>query len=110
MVDELLQSVVPRGACLAAGLVLGVLFSHELRPVAKRAIKWGMAAGGTVQEVAAEAFERGQDLFAEARYEREQELHEAEERRNGARPATPDAASGSGSRGSAGRGRRAAGA
>ena len=101
MVDELLQAVIPRGAYLAAGLALGAMFSQELRPVAKRAIKWGLAAGATLQEAAAEACERGQDLVAEARYEREQEL---EERRNGARSGGRAEAS----QRSATRGRRAA--
>jgi hypothetical protein len=45
-------------------------FNDQLRWVAKEAIKLGMAAGDRLQEVTAEAYERGQDLVAEVRAER----------------------------------------
>jgi hypothetical protein len=66
------ESAVSRAALLLAGIAIGATFSKELRPVAKRAIRFGLTAGGAVQEAAAEAYERGQDLVAEARYEQEQ--------------------------------------
>ncbi len=45
-------------------------FNDQVRRVAKEAIKLGMTAGERVQEVTAEAYERGQDLVAEVRAER----------------------------------------
>jgi hypothetical protein len=72
MFGQSLESAVSRAALLLAGIAIGATFSKELRPVAKRAIRFGLTAGGAVQEAAAEAYERGQDLVAEARYEQEQ--------------------------------------
>jgi hypothetical protein len=45
-------------------------FNDQVRRVAKEAIKLGMTAGERIQEVTAEAYERGQDLVAEVRAER----------------------------------------
>jgi hypothetical protein len=73
MFDALLESVLPGGVYLALGLALGAAFSRQLRPVAKEAMKVGMSFAARAEEVAAEAYERGQDLVAEARYEYEQE-------------------------------------
>ncbi|HZV53175.1 MAG TPA: hypothetical protein VFD49_25855 [Candidatus Dormibacteraeota bacterium] len=72
MVDELLDTVVPGGIWLAAGLVIGSALGRRLRPVAKAALKVGMDVADRVQEVGAEAAERAQDLMAEVRQEREQ--------------------------------------
>jgi hypothetical protein len=80
MVEEVLELAFPGGALLAAGVAVGAAFGRQLRPVAKEAIKLGLTAGALVQEAAAEAYERGQDLVAEARYEHAQE-------HNGGRPA-----------------------
>lgn len=79
MIEEVVDAFVPGGAFLAAGVALGAAFSKQLRPVAKEAIKIGMVAGAAVQEAAAEVYERGQDLVAEARYEREQDQAAARE-------------------------------
>lgn len=69
MFEDLLEVFVPGGAWLGAGLVLGAAFGKQLRPVAKGAIKYGLQVGDRMQAVAAEAYERGQDLVAEARQE-----------------------------------------
>lgn len=45
-------------------------FNDQVRWVAKEAIKLGMAAGDRIQEVTAEAYERGQKLVGEVRAER----------------------------------------
>lgn len=99
MIDELVETFVPGGAILAAGVALGAMFGKQLRPVAKEAIKLGMVAGEAVQEVAAEVYERGQDLVAEARYEHEHggdghTVEPAAEPRNGERERRPRAARG----------------
>ena len=70
MFDELVEVMFPGAGWLAIGLAIGTAFSEQLRPVAKEAIKIGMTVGERVQEATAEAYERGQDLVAEARAER----------------------------------------
>ena len=74
MFDDLLGLFLPRGAYIAAGVAIGAAFSKQLRPVAKQMLKGAMGLTQQVQTAAAEAYERGQDLVAEARYEQEQEL------------------------------------
>ena len=58
---------------VAVGVAVGAAFGEQLRPLAKQVIKAGLTVADQVQRVAAEAYERGQDLIAEARKEREQE-------------------------------------
>jgi len=83
MIEEALELAFPGAAFLAAGVAVGAAFGRQLRPMAKGAIKLGLTASARVQEVAAEAYERGQDLVAEARFEHEQE-------QEGRRPAAPE--------------------
>ncbi len=73
MFEELLESVVPGGIWLAAGVAVGAAAGDRIRPVAKAAIGFGMAASDRVQAFGAEAVERVQDIVAEARQERAQE-------------------------------------
>ena len=73
MFEDLLELAFPGGALLAAGVAVGAAFGRQLRPVAKQAIKLGLTAGAMAQEAAAEMYERGQDLVAEARHEHAQE-------------------------------------
>lgn len=70
MFDDLIELVFPGTGWLVLGVALGTAFSEQLRPVAKEAIKIGLTVSERVQEAAAEAYERGQDLVAEARHER----------------------------------------
>ena len=71
MFEELAETVFPGGAFVAIGLTLGAAFGEQLRPLAKQVVKAGMAVADQVQAAAAEAYERSQDLVAEARQERE---------------------------------------
>jgi hypothetical protein len=91
MVEELVEAVVPGGAWLAVGVALGVAFGERLRPVAKSALKVGMDVVERAQVAGAEALERGQDLVAEARHEREEE-RAAPARRRTRRPTSADVA------------------
>ena len=67
MFEELIETFVPGGGWLVAGVVLGTAFGDRLRPLAKTALKTGMAFAERAQEAGMEAIERGQDLVAEAR-------------------------------------------
>jgi hypothetical protein len=71
MLDDAAGRLVPVGALLVVGLAAGILFSNELRPVAKRVIRFGLEAADRAQELSSEALERMQDLVAEVQYERE---------------------------------------
>jgi hypothetical protein len=92
MVEEVVETISPGGIWLAAGVALGTAFGRQLRPVAKSAVKAGMAATERLRELGAEAVEQTQDLVAEARHEREQErsrpaeIAEAPPRRQRAAP------------------------
>jgi hypothetical protein len=72
MIDELLEMILPGGAWLAAGIAIGAAFGTSLRPTAVRVMAAGLAAADRLQEAGAEAYEKAQDLMAEARHEREQ--------------------------------------
>jgi hypothetical protein len=98
MLEELAELAFPGGAFVAAGVAVGAAFGQQLRPVAKQVVKTGMKVAAQVQEVAAEAYEQGHDLIAEARHEYEQENGTG---RKGATPASESSESPS-------RGRRSA--
>ena len=70
MIDEIVETILPGGAWLTAGVVIGAAFGTTLRPVAVRVMAAGMDAAERLQEVGAEAYEKAQDLVAEARHER----------------------------------------
>ena len=73
MFEELAELLFPGGALVAFGVGIGAAFGQQLRPVAKQVVKGGMVAASRLQEFAAEAYEQGQDLVAEARQEVEHE-------------------------------------
>lgn len=90
MFNDLIESVIPGAGWLAVGMAIGTLFSDSLRPVAKEAIKLGIDVGERLQEATAEAYERGQDLVAEARAERVNGTSAARPARRATRPRTAE--------------------
>jgi hypothetical protein len=75
MFDDLLEAVGgTAGRAVGLGLALGagVLIGRGMRPVAKGAIRGFMAATERVREYAAEAGESLEDLYHEAKAERDQ--------------------------------------
>ncbi len=60
------------GLGAAAALSLAGSGTADLRPVAKRVLKVCVVAADRVQEIAAEARESLEDLYAEVRFEQEQ--------------------------------------
>jgi len=70
MLDEIVEEILPGGLWLVAGLAIGTAFSEALRPVAVRVLRVCMDVADRAQEVGAEAYEKTQDLIAEARHER----------------------------------------
>jgi len=85
MIDEIVDRAVPWGAFIAVGALIGAAFPRETRAAAKRVMLFGLRATDWARAVGAEAYEKGQDVFAEARLEYEQVSLEAErqaQRRN----------------------------
>jgi hypothetical protein len=86
MLDDLLETVggTP-GRILGIGLALGVgvLIGRGMRPVAKGAMKGYMSLADRMKEYTAEARESLEDLYHEAKAEREQAVAPAEEAAQG---------------------------
>lgn len=78
MIDEILERAVPWGAFIALGALIGAAFPRETRTAAKRVMLAGMRASDYARAFGAEAYEKGQDVFAEARVEYEHLSQEAE--------------------------------
>ena len=78
MIDEILERAVPWGAFIALGALIGAAFPRETRSTAKRVMLAGMRASDWARAFGAEAYEKGQDVFAEARLEYEQLASDAE--------------------------------
>lgn len=78
MIDEIIEKAVPWGIFIGLGALIGAAFPRETRAAAKRAMLTGFRAADWVQGMSAEAFEKGQDVVAEARLEYEQMVHEAQ--------------------------------
>jgi hypothetical protein len=78
LIDEILERAVPWGAFIALGALIGAAFPGETRATAKRVMLAGMRASDWAREFGAEAYEKGQDVFAEARLEYEELTREAE--------------------------------
>jgi hypothetical protein len=93
MVDEVIETVLPGGAWLTVGVVLGAAFGPTIRPVAVRVLAAGIEAAERLQEVGAEAYEKAQDLVAEARHEREQARDQPREQPREEEAPAPPAAS-----------------
>ncbi len=86
MLDDLLDTIggTP-GRILGIGLALGagVLIGRGMRPVAKGAVKGYMSLADRMKEYTAEARESLEDLYHEAKAEREQAASSAEEAAQG---------------------------
>jgi hypothetical protein len=76
--EDIIESAIPWGGFLAVGALVGASFPEETRDLARRAALAGMRLAEKAREVGAETFERGQDILAEARAEREEEKARAE--------------------------------
>jgi hypothetical protein len=78
VIDEIVERAFPWGIFIGVGALIGAAFPRETRAAAKRVMLTGFRAADWLQGMSAEAFEKGQDVFAEARLEYEQVLHEAQ--------------------------------
>lgn len=78
MIDEILERAVPWGVFIGLGALIGAAFPRETRSAAKTVMMSGFRAADWARAFSAEAYEKGQDVFAEARVEYEQLRREAE--------------------------------
>lgn len=78
MIDEILERAVPWGVFIGIGAMIGAAFPRETRQAAKAVMLTGFRAADWARSFSAEAYEKGQDVFAEARVEYEQLRREAE--------------------------------
>jgi hypothetical protein len=73
MIDEIVETIIPGGIWLVAGVAVGAAFGESLRPIVVRAVRTGIEIVDRVQAVGAEAYEKAEDLVAEARHERDRD-------------------------------------
>lgn len=73
MIDEIVETILPGGLWLAVGVAVGTAFGESLRPIAIRALKTGIEIADRVQAIGAEAYEKAEDLMAEARHARDRD-------------------------------------
>lgn len=78
MIDEIFERAVPWGIFIGIGALIGAAFPRETRNAARTAMVAGFRAAEWAQTFGAEAYEKGQDVFAEARVEYDQLRREAE--------------------------------
>jgi hypothetical protein len=74
VVDDVIEGAAVGIGVIAVGAI-AVFGGPRAKPYAKRAIKGYLTATQRAREAVAEAAERAQDLYAEARYEYEAELN-----------------------------------
>jgi hypothetical protein len=93
-IDDIVEGVLG-GTSWGVGAIaiaaVAVVGAPKAKPLAKQAIKGYLAATERVREMAAEATEQIQDLYAEARYEYESQL-DGEGAENGTVEATAEEA------------------
>ena len=93
-IDDIVEGVLG-GTSWGVGAIaiaaVAVVGAPRAKPLAKQAIKGYLAATERVREMAAEATEQIQDLYAEAKYEYESQL-DGESTENGAAAAAAEAA------------------
>ena len=78
MLGEIVEKAFPWGVFIGLGALIGAAFPGETRAAAKRAMVSGLRAADWLQGMSAEALEKGQDVFAEARLEYEQMVRESQ--------------------------------
>ena|ERR1700716_3566620 len=78
MIDKALERVVPWSFLIGIGALVGAAFPRETRAATKIAMREGFRATEWLRAMSAEAMEKGQDVFVEARSEYDQVLREAQ--------------------------------
>ncbi len=69
MLDDLLEVVLPWGTFAVLGALIGSAFPNETRKATKSVVRAALRASDWARVFGAEAYEKGQDIVAEARAE-----------------------------------------
>ena len=77
MLDDLLEVVLPWGTFAVIGALIGSAFPQETRKATKSVLRAALRASDWAREFGAEAYEKGQDIVAEARTEYDHANREA---------------------------------
>jgi hypothetical protein len=78
VIEKALERVVPWGFLISIGALVGAAFPRETRAVTKMAMRNSFKATEWLRGMSAEAMEKGQDVFVEARSEYDQLVREAQ--------------------------------
>jgi hypothetical protein len=78
MIEAIVERAFPWGVFIGLGTLIGASFPAETRAAVKTAVRKSLVAADKLRGLSAEAYEKGQDVFAEARLEYEQLTREAE--------------------------------
>ncbi len=66
VIDEIFERAVPWGVFIGIGALIGAAFPRETRNAARTVMVGGFRAAEWARTFSAEAYEKGQDVFAEA--------------------------------------------
>jgi hypothetical protein len=78
MIDKALERAIPFGFLIGVGALVGAAFPAETRAATKTAMRKGFRVAEWLRGAGAEAYEKGQDVFVEARSEYDQLVREAQ--------------------------------
>ena len=78
MIEKALERAIPWGLLISIGALVGAAFPRETRAVTKMAMRNSFKATEWLRAMSAEAMEKGQDVFVEARSEYDQLVREAQ--------------------------------
>jgi len=78
VIERTLERVVPWGFLISVGALVGAAFPGETRAVTKIVMRNGFRATEWMRGMTAEAMEKGQDVFVEARSEYDHLVREAQ--------------------------------
>jgi hypothetical protein len=78
VIEKALERAVPWGFLISVGALVGAAFPRETRAVTKMAMRGGFRASEWLRGMSAEAMEKGQDVFVEARSEYDHLVRQAQ--------------------------------
>jgi hypothetical protein len=78
VIDKVVERVVPWGFLISVGALVGAAFPRETRAATKIAMRNAFRATEWLRGLSAEAMEKGEDIFVEARAEYDELVRQAQ--------------------------------